>query len=88
MIFRLRQYRVAEGKIDVFNDFFRERLLPVQQRYGARLVGRWQTEDGSHIAALWVYDSLEQYEQIQIKVSSDPDSIKAQEFRRAELNGV
>ena len=40
MLFRLRQYKVAPGKIGVFNDFFRERLFPVQKRYGARLVGR------------------------------------------------
>ncbi|MEM6429560.1 MAG: NIPSNAP family protein [Deinococcota bacterium] len=86
MIFRLRQYKVAEGKIDIFNQFFREQLLPVQKRYGARLVGRWQTEDGNQIAALWVYDSIEQYEHIQRKVASDPDSVKAQEFRRAKLN--
>ena len=86
MIFRLRQYKVAPGKIDVFNAFFRERLLPVQKRYGARLIGRWQTEEGKFIAALWVYDSIEQYKSIQAKVRVDPDSIKAQEFRRAELN--
>ena len=86
MIFRLRQYKVAPGKIDVFNAFFRERLLPVQKRYGASLVGRWQTEDGKNIAALWVYESIEQYESIQAKVRVDPDSVKAQKFRRAKLN--
>ena len=56
MIFRLRQYKVAPEKIDVFNTFFRERLLPVQKRYGACLIGRWQTENGNRVAALWVYD--------------------------------
>lgn len=86
MIFRLKQYKVAPGKIDLFNSFFRERLLPVQKRYGARLIGRWGTEDGKRIAAMWVYDSIEQYESIQAKVRVDPDSVKAQEFRRTELN--
>ena len=86
MMFRLRQYKVAPGKIEVFNAFFREHLLPVQKRYGARLIGRWQTKDGKSITALWVYDSIEQYESIQAKVRVDPDSVKAQEFRRAELN--
>ena len=86
MMFRLRQYKVAPGKIEVFNAFFREHLLPVQKRYGARLIGRWQTKDGKRITALWVYDSIEQYESIQAKVRVDPDSVKAQEFRRAELN--
>jgi hypothetical protein len=61
---------VAPDKINVFNNFFQERLLPVQKRYGASLVGRWQTEDGNHIAALWVYKSIEQYKAIQAKFVS------------------
>ena len=86
MIFRLRQYKVVPGKIDVFNSFFQERLFPVQKRYGACLVGRWQTEDGNHIAALWVYDSVEQYKAIQAKVRVDSDLIAALKFRRANLD--
>ncbi|MEM7594181.1 MAG: NIPSNAP family protein [Cyanobacteria bacterium P01_A01_bin.83] len=88
MIFRLRQYKVAPGKIDVFNTFFRERLLPVQKRYGACLIGRWQTKNGNRVVALWVYDNIEQYESIQAKVRIDPDSIEAQKFRRAKLNSI
>ena len=86
MIFRLRQYKVAPGKTEVFNSFFQERLLPVQKRYGACLVGRWQTENGDRIAALWVYDSVEQYKAIQAKVRVDSDLIAALEFRRANLD--
>ena len=86
MIFRLRQCGVAPRKTDVFNDFFLERLLPIQKRYGANLIGRQQTEDGKGIAALWVYYSIEQYESIQAKVSVDPDSIQVQKFWRTELN--
>ncbi|MGL6337922.1 MAG: NIPSNAP family protein [Waterburya sp.] len=86
MIFRLRQYKVVPGKTEVFNSFFQDKLLPVQKRYGACLVGRWQTEDGNHIAALWVYDSIEQYRAIQAKVRIDSDLIAALEFRRANLD--
>lgn len=86
MIFRLKQYKVAPGKTDVFNTFFRERLLPIQKRYGARLIGRWQTEDGKQITALWVYDSIEQYESIQAQVRVDPDLVAALEFRRGNLD--
>ena len=86
MIFRLRQYKVVPGKTDVFNSFFQERLFPVQKRYGACLVGRWQTEDGNHIAALWVYNNVEQYKAIQAKVRVDRDLITALEFRRANLD--
>ena len=86
MIFRCRQYRVAPDKREAFNEFFRTRLLPVQQRYGARLVGRWQSEDGEHLLALWVYESVEAYENVQEKVRLDPDSAEAQRYRREHLN--
>ena len=86
MIFRLRQYRVLPGKIEDFNNFFQERLFPVQKRYGACLIGRWQTENGDRIAALWAYDSIEQYRAIQSKVRVDPDLIAALKFRRANLD--
>lgn len=86
MIFRLRRYRVASGKLEAFNEFFLEWLLPVQQRYGARLVGRWALEDGSQVIAIWVYDSSERYEEIQQRVASDPDAIAAQAHRRATLD--
>ena len=88
MIFRLRQYQVAPGMIDKFNAFFKERLLPVQKRYGACLIGRWQTENGSHVAALWTYDNMKQYESIQAQVRLDPDSVAAQKYRRANLKSM
>ena len=88
MIFRLRQYKVAPGMIDKFNTFFRDRLLPVQRRYGACLIGRWQTENGDRVAALWVYENIEQCESIQAKVRIDPDSIEAQKYRRANLKSM
>lgn len=86
MIFRLRQYKVEAGKIDVFNSFFKDYLLPVQQRHGAKLIGRWQTNNGSQIAALWVYDNQEHYKTTQENVRNDPDAAKAQEHRKANLN--
>lgn len=86
MVFRLRQYQVVAGKTDIFNSFFQERLFPVQKRYGACLVGRWQPEDGNHITALWIYENIEQYKAIQAKVRVDPDLIAALEFRRRNLD--
>jgi hypothetical protein len=86
MIFRCRMYRVAPGKLEAFNTFFLTRLLPVQRRYGAKLVGRWQSDDGNVLLALWVYESLDAYEAIQGRVSSDPDSAEAQTYRREHLN--
>lgn len=81
MIYRMRIYAAEPENIAVFNRFFRERLLPVQLRHGARLVGRWQTED-NRIVAVWEYDSHADYVRIQAAVREDPDSRAAQALRR------
>ncbi len=86
MYFRFRRYSVVPGKTAAFNDFFLRHLLPIQERHRAKLVGRWQTEDGGEIVVLWAYDSKESYEAIADRVSSDPDSVKAQEYRQRHLD--
>ena len=68
-----------------FNDFFLTRLLPVQKRYGARLLGRFQTNDGLQITAVWVYKSFDHYKEVQSLVAKDADSIAAQDYRLTEL---
>jgi hypothetical protein len=55
----------------------------VQLRHGARLVGRWETEDG-RVVAVWEYDDRAAYERIEVAVRGDPDSLRARQ-RRAEL---
>jgi NIPSNAP len=80
----MRIYRAVPASLPAFRQFFQERLLPVQPRYGARLIGRWETED-DRVVAIWEYDDRESYEQIQAAVSRDPDSRRAQEYRRAHL---
>ena len=52
MIYRMRTYQAVPESIERFNAFFEEHLLPTQLRHGARLVGRWSTEDG-RIVAIW-----------------------------------
>lgn len=78
-------YRVVPEKLEVFNRFFLTRLLPVQQRYGATLMGRWAATDNGVILALWAYESKEAYHAIQKQVSRDPDSVSAQSYRRGQL---
>jgi hypothetical protein len=80
VIYRLRIYKAVPENLTVFHDFFREHLLPVQERHGARLVGRWETQD-SRVIAIWEYDSREAYERINSAVASDPASRSAQEYR-------
>ena len=50
MLYQMRIYQAVRENLPVFHDFFRAWLLPVQLRHGARLVGRWETEDGRVVA--------------------------------------
>jgi hypothetical protein len=68
--------------IEAFHDLFNRYLLPVQRRHGARLIGRWASDEGE-VVAVWEYDDLRAYEQIQAAVASDPDSMQAQEVRQS-----
>ena len=81
MLYRIRRYTAVPENAAAFHDFFNRHLLPVQQRHGARLVGRWATDDGE-IVAVWEYDDRSAYERIQAAVASDPDSAHAQEVRK------
>lgn len=77
----MRIYRTASSEgAAAFHDFFRDCLLPVQLRHGARLVGRWETDD-ARVVAVWEYDDHEAYERVQAAVRGDPDTRRAQEHR-------
>jgi hypothetical protein len=82
LLYRLRIYRAVPENLELFHEFFRTRLLPVQQRHGARLVGRWATED-SRVIAVWEYDSWDDYLRIANAVKEDPDSVAAEMFRES-----
>jgi hypothetical protein len=82
MIYRMRIYRTVRENLPLFHDFFRTCLFPVQKRHGARLVGRWETEDG-RVVAIWEYDDRASYERIEAAVRADPQSRRAQERRAA-----
>jgi NIPSNAP len=83
MVYRMRIYETVRENLPLFHEFFRCHLLPVQLRHGARLIGRWETEDG-RVVAVWEYDDQAAYERIDAAVRADPDSAIARQ-RRAEL---
>jgi len=83
VIYRMRIYEPVRPNLALFHDFFRTHLLPVQLRHGARLIGRWETDDG-RVVAVWEYDDRAAYERIEAAVRSDPDSVRARQ-RRASL---
>jgi len=80
VLYRMRIYRAVPENLAAFHNFFREYLLPVQLRHGARLVGRWQTED-NRVVAVWEYDDRHAYEHIDAAVRADPATQRAQEQR-------
>jgi hypothetical protein len=80
MLYRMRIYEAVPENLPIFHEFFRSHLLPVQLRHGARLVGRWETED-TRVVAVWQYDDRAAYERIEQAVRQDPDSHRAQEHR-------
>jgi hypothetical protein len=53
----MRIYQAVKENLAVFHESFRTHLLPVHLRHGARLVGRWETQDG-RVVAIWEYGSL------------------------------
>jgi hypothetical protein len=74
VLFRIRRYTVVPTELEAFNAFFAEWLLPIQERHGARLVGRWASEDRATVVAIWEYDGRAAYEEIQESVRRDPAS--------------
>lgn len=84
VVFRMRTYEVAPGRLEAFTAFFEEHLLPVQLRHGARLVGRWATPDAGRVISLWAYADTAQLEAVERLVRDDPASATAR-TRRAEI---
>jgi hypothetical protein len=80
VIYRMRIYRAVRENLPAFHGFFSDHLLPIQERHGARLVGRWETEDG-RVIAVWEYDDREAYQRINAAVAADPGSAEAQRHR-------
>jgi len=78
----MRIYSGLAPNVDAFNAFFTNYLLPNQMKHGARLVGRWQTED-DRIVAIWAYDSREAYERIEDAVRRDPLAAEARSIRES-----
>ncbi|MEJ7803676.1 MAG: NUDIX domain-containing protein [Candidatus Limnocylindria bacterium] len=83
MIYRMRIYQAIPDKLPEFHRFFNEHLLPIQVRHGARLVGRWETDDG-RVVAIWEYDDRDAYQRIDRAVRGDPASTVAREAQASD----
>jgi hypothetical protein len=58
VIYRIRTYVAVAENTENFNALFRDHLLPIQLRHGARLIGRWVSENAAHVTAVWEYDDF------------------------------
>ncbi|MFI8686996.1 NIPSNAP family protein [Rossellomorea sp. NPDC077527] len=65
MVYRVRTYEIIPNVVPQFNHFFHEYLLPNQLLHGAELIGRWVNEKRTKITAIWKYESMEHYKQIE-----------------------
>lgn len=79
MIYRRKTYKIDPEQYERFNRFFHEYLYPNQMKHGATLVGRWVTEAKDEITAIWEYENMEAYENIEQLVRADEMHKKAQE---------
>lgn len=82
LIYRRKTYRISPEVLEVFTDFFHMYLYPNQIQHGARLVGRWVNESKDEIVAIWEYDSMEHYEQIERMIKQSDLHTKAMSKRK------
>ena len=79
MFYRRKFYTVKNEFVEKFNEHFNNTNLPNQLKYGARLVGRWMTDNKDNtteIFAIWEYDSYNDYIEIENNVKGDDAHIK------------
>ena len=74
MIYELRQYTVAEGRMEECQNLFREVVHPVFHEVGIRPVGYWQPleRDGRTFVYLLAFESAEAREMIWPKFVENP----------------
>lgn len=88
MIYRKKTYEINPDYLEAFNNFFHTYLLPNQWKHGAKLVGRWVSEDKRQITAIWEYESIEAYEKIEAEVRSDDLHREAQGKRSTIASAI
>lgn len=80
MFYRRKFYIVKNDFVEQFNKHFQSTNLPNQLKYGARLIGRWMTENNDNtteIFAVWEYNSYNAYLEIEKNIKSDNAHIKS-----------
>jgi len=76
MIYELRTYEAAPGKMAALQTRFREHTMDLFARHGMRVVGFWTYAHGgwtNQLVYMMSYDSMEQRDAQWAAFSSDPD---------------
>lgn len=71
MFYRRETYRVRPEKLHELNEFFHKYVLSNQVKNGAKLIGRWVTEENDEVVVMWEYPSFEEYLKIEERVLKD-----------------
>lgn len=74
MIFDVRTYDIAPGKLKAFVDVFETYGKPVADRHGLQLVGFFTSRIGrlNQVLHIWKYDDLSQFEALRTARDADP----------------
>lgn len=77
MLFELRTYTVAHGKMDDYLARYEQHALPILKRHLGRLVGCYLSEIGplNQVLHIWGYESLADRERRRAALESDVEWI-------------
>jgi len=88
MVVRLRIYASQQVAHEEADRVFYERVKPVHERHGARLLGRYRDPAGQ-VVVLWAYPDQAALTAIQAAVAEDPETLANRELRQtAGLHGL
>lgn len=75
MIYLQATLTLAPGKSREFNEFLGEKMVPCWEKYGAKLIGTWETAVGTmnEVTDLWSFDSMGHFEEAFRSLIRDPD---------------
>jgi hypothetical protein len=87
MIFDVRTYDIAPGKIGAYVKVFETYGVPVAERNGLKLVGFFTSRIGrlNQVLHIWAYDDLNQMEKLRAARDADPGWA---EYRKANAGMI
>lgn len=81
MIYKKEIITIHPDDYERVTQFFHKYELPLHLGHGARLIGRYKTEESNEVTCLWEYDSHEEFHNIQEKIKQSDLYRKAMKER-------